>query len=151
MTEDELFMTEALREAERAESNGDVPVGAVVVRGAAIIGRGCNEREWLHDPTAHAEVQALRAASSAIGGWRLAGTTVYATMEPCPMCAGALVNARVARVVWACDDPKAGAVKTAFGIGTSPLLNHRFEIESGVLGDAAAQLLKRFFKARRSG
>lgn len=148
---DARFMREAMREAEAAAEVGDVPVGAVVVDAAgSIIGRGRNRREADQDPTAHAEVDALRRASAALGHWRLEGATVYVTLEPCPMCAGALVNARVARVVYGCADPKAGAVDTLFTIGRDARLNHRFAVTPGVLGDACAALLKAFFAKLRA-
>jgi tRNA(adenine34) deaminase len=148
--EDHHFMREAIGEAEAAAIAGDVPVGAVVVDGAGVvIGRGRNRREADQDPTAHAEVDALRRAAAALGHWRLEGTTVFVTLEPCPMCAGALVNARVGRVVYGCPDPKAGAVDTLFAIGRDPRLNHRFAVTAGVLGDECAALLKRFFAKLR--
>ncbi len=144
------FMREALAEAEAAAAAGDVPVGAVVVDAAgAVVGRGRNRRELDQDPTGHAEVLALRAAARAVGHWRLEGMTVYATLEPCPMCAGALVNARVARLVYGCADPKAGAVDTLFTIGRDTRLNHRFDVVGGVLAVESAALLKAFFAARR--
>jgi tRNA(adenine34) deaminase len=148
---DERFMREAMAEAERAAEAGDVPVGAVVVDAAgAIVGRGRNRREADQDPTAHAEIDALRRAAAALGHWRLEGATVFVTLEPCPMCAGALVNARVARLVYGCADPKAGAVDTLFSIGTDPRLNHRFAARGGVLADACAGLLKEFFARLRA-
>jgi tRNA(adenine34) deaminase len=147
---DELFMRAALAEAEAAGAAGDVPVGAVVVGpGGTIIARGRNRREQDQDPTAHAEVDALRLAARQAGAWRLEGATVYATLEPCPMCAGALVNARVARVVYGCTDPKAGAIDTLFAIGRDVRLNHRFEVASGVLAVECAALLRAFFASRR--
>jgi len=147
---DARWMGVALEEARAAADAGDVPVGAVVVSAAGeLLGRGRNRREVDHDPTAHAEVVALRAASAVTQSWRLAGATVYATLEPCPMCAGALVNARVARVVYGCDDPKAGAVRTLFAIGADARLNHRFALETGVRGAECADALKSFFAARR--
>ncbi len=127
-------MREAMAEAEAAAVAGDVPVGAVVVDASGeIVGRGRNRREADQDPTAHAEVDALRRAAAGLGHWRIEGATVYVTLEPCPMCAGALVNARVARLVYGCPDPKAGAVDTLFTIGQDPRLNHRFAVEGGVL------------------
>jgi tRNA(adenine34) deaminase len=148
--EDARFMREAIAEAEAAAAAGDVPVGCVVVDASgAIIGRGRNRREVDQDPTAHAEVDALRRAAAALGHWRLEGATVFVTLEPCPMCAGALVNARVARLVYGCADPKAGAVDTLFTIGRDPRLNHRFEVAGGVLGEACAGLLKAFFAGLR--
>ena len=146
---DETWMSEALAEARRAASEGEVPIGAVVVCEGQIVGRGRNARERLHDPTAHAEVLALRQASQALRRWRLTGTTVYATLEPCPMCAGALVNARVDRLVFAVPDPKAGATGTLFDLVRDPRLNHRVEVESGVLAEECGALLRAFFRARR--
>jgi tRNA(adenine34) deaminase len=147
---DEQWMREAIAEARLAEAQGEVPVGAVIVHGGQVIGRGHNERESLQDPTAHAEMIALRAAAAALGSWRLIDTTLYVTLEPCPMCAGALVNARVPRVVWGCDDPKAGATKTLYTIGSDARLNHSFECVPGVLSDACSTLLTRFFAAIRN-
>jgi tRNA(adenine34) deaminase len=147
---DATWMQLALDEARAAEAAGDVPVGAVIVdpeRG--LLGRGRNRRELAGDPTAHAEIEALREAARARGAWRLGGATLYVTLEPCPMCAGALVNARVSRVVYGCTDPKAGALDTLFTLGRDPRLNHRFEVSGGVLGDDSAALLRSFFAARR--
>jgi tRNA(adenine34) deaminase len=147
---DEAFLREAIAEANAAASTGDVPVGAVVVGpDGAILARGRNRRERDHDPTGHAEIDAIRRAAADKGSWRLEGATVYVTLEPCPMCAGALVNARVARVVYGCADPKAGALDTLFQIGRDPRLNHRFGVTGGVLADECAALLKAFFAARR--
>src|SRR5690349_4240542 len=147
---DERWMRVALREADAAAAVGDVPVGAVVVDATGtLLAVGRNGREADHDPTGHAEIYALRRAAAALGHWRLEGTTVYVTLEPCPMCAGALVNARVARVVYGCGDPKAGAVDTLFTIGQDARLNHRFEVTSGVLATEATALLRAFFAARR--
>ena len=150
-TVDERWMREALREAEAAAAVGEVPVGAVVVgRDGALLAVGRNGREVDHDPTGHAEMYALRRAAAALGHWRLEGATLYVTLEPCPMCAGALVNARIARVVYGCADPKAGAVDTLFTIGQDPRLNHRFLVERGVLEDACAGALRSFFGALRA-
>lgn len=150
-TVDERWMRAALREAEAAAEVGDVPVGAVVVGAdGALLAVGRNGREADHDPTGHAEIYALRRAAAALGHWRLEGATLYVTLEPCPMCAGALVNARVARVVYGCADPKAGAVDTLFAIGQDPRLNHRFLVERGVLGEACSGVLKSFFGALRA-
>jgi tRNA(adenine34) deaminase len=149
--EDARFMREAIAEAEAASLVGDVPVGAVVVdAGGAIVGRGRNRREAAQDPTAHAEIDALRCAAAALGRWRLEGTTVFVTLEPCPMCAGALVNARVARLVYGCADPKAGAVDTLFSIGRDLRLNHRFAVQGGLLDEECAALLKAFFARLRA-
>jgi tRNA(adenine34) deaminase len=147
---DEPLMRLALAEATAAAADGDVPVGALVVGpDGAILGRGRNRREIDGDPTAHAEIGALREAARTRGGWRLEGCVVLATLEPCAMCAGALVNARIARLVYGCADPKAGAVDTLFAIGRDPRLNHRFEITSGVLAAESAAMLRAFFAARR--
>lgn len=142
-------MGEALTEARLAAVAGDVPVGAVVVIEGHVVGRGRNRREADSDPCAHAEVEALREAAKARASWRLVGATVYATLEPCPMCAGALVNARIARLVYGCSDPKAGAIDTLFTIGRDPRLNHRFEVTAGVMAEDCAAILKAFFAARR--
>ena len=152
MTEqsDEQWMQAAIEEARRAEAEGEVPVGAIIVHEGQIIGRGRNGRESTQDPTAHAEMIAIREAATAVGSWRLIDTTLYVTLEPWPMCAGALVNARVPRVVWGCDDPKAGATQTLYTIGNDDLLNHRFECVPGVLGDECSALLSQFFAAIRA-
>ncbi len=148
---DRALMLEALAEADAAAAAGDVPVGAVVVDAAGqIVGRGRNRRELDQDPTAHAEVDAIRAAARLLGHWRLEGATVYVTLEPCPMCAGALVNARVARLVYGCPDPKAGAVDTLFSIGRDLRLNHRFVVTAGVLADEGAAQLRAFFARLRT-
>jgi tRNA(adenine34) deaminase len=148
---DEPWMRRALEEADRAASLGEVPVGCVIVSDAGVqLSAGHNLRETEGDPTAHAEMVALRAAARAIGSWRLEGATVYVTLEPCAMCAGALVNARVARVVWGCDDPKGGACASLFTIGADTRLNHRFVMTRGVLEAEAADRLKRFFAALRA-
>ena len=146
---DETFMAEALAEARLAAAEGEVPIGAVLVADGRVAGRGRNARERLHDPTAHAEILALQEASRALGRWRLTGSTMYATLEPCPMCAGALVNARVDRLVYAVADPKAGAVDTLFDILREPRLNHRVEVASGVLAEECGALLSGFFRQRR--
>lgn len=148
---DDEWMREALAEADQAEAHADVPIGCVIVgAGGQLIGRGHNRREVDQDPTAHAEVLALRAAARAHGHWRLEGATVYATLEPCPMCAGALVNARIARLVYAAPDPKAGAVDTLFEIGRDTRLNHRFEIVGGVGREESARRLTAFFAKLRA-
>lgn len=147
---DEAMMQLALAEAREAEAAGDVPVGAVVVGpDGTVLARDRNRRETDHDPTAHAEVLALRAAAQRRGAWRLPGVTVYATLEPCPMCAGALINARISRLVYGCADPKSGAIDTLFTIGRDLRLNHRFEVTSGVLAEPSAELLRAFFAPRR--
>ena len=150
MQSDEAYMRLALIEAENAASCGDVPVGAVLVDlEGNVIGRGRNRRELDHDPSAHAEIVALREAAAARKSWRLPDTVMFATLEPCPMCAGALVNARVRRVVYGCQDPKAGALETLFTLGQDARLNHRFEVTGGVLASSCASMLKEFFAARR--
>ena len=148
--DDESFMREALAEAAAAADGGDVPVGCVLVKDGQILARGHNHRQRRQDPVAHAEVLAIRAAAEALGSFRLIGVTAYVTLEPCVMCAGALVNARVPRVVYGCDDPKAGAVRTLFAIGQDPRLNHRFELVPGVLGEACSRQLTGFFEAVRA-
>ena len=147
---DATWMAEALAEARKAAAEGEVPIGAVVVCESRVVGRGRNARETRRDPTAHAEVLALQEAARALGRWRLTGTTVYATLEPCPMCAGALVNARVDRLVYAVPDPKAGAAGTLFDVLRDPRLNHRVEVASGVLAEECGELLSSFFRSRRS-
>ena len=142
-------MAEALAEARRAADEGEVPIGSVVVFDGRIVGRGRNARERLNDPTAHAEILALQEAARSLGRWRLTGATIYATLEPCPMCAGALVNARIDRLVYAVPDPKAGAAGTLFQIPTDPRLNHRVEITTGVLAQECGDLLTEFFRSRR--
>jgi len=146
---DATWMAEALAEARKAAAEGEVPIGAVVVHDSRIVGRGRNARETRRDPTAHAEMLALQEAARALGRWRLTGATVYATLEPCPMCAGALVNARVDRLVYAVPDPKAGAAGTLFDVVRDQRLNHRLEVTAGVLGRECGELLTEFFRARR--
>ncbi len=143
-------MEQALIEARLAAAEGEVPVGALLVRDHTILARGRNRRELDADATAHAEIEVLRAAGAAQSSWRLSGTTLYVTLEPCPMCAGALVNARVDRVVYGCRDAKAGAVDSLYAIGRDPRLNHRFEVVSGVLEDGCRDVLRDFFAARRA-
>jgi tRNA(adenine34) deaminase len=139
----------ALREAERAAGHDDVPVGAVVIRHGEVLGAAGNERELRADPTAHAEVLAIREASKRIGGWRIPDAVLYVTLEPCPMCAGAIVLARVPRVVYGAPDPKAGAAGSVIDILGEPRLNHRPQVDGGLLADEAAALLDAFFSARR--
>ncbi|MDH5675198.1 MAG: tRNA adenosine(34) deaminase TadA [Myxococcales bacterium] len=148
---DEAFMRMALAEAARAADAGEVPVGALIVAGGRVIGRGHNLRERSQDPTSHAEMVALRAAAARLACWRLLDATCYVTLEPCPMCAGALVHARVARVVYGCDDPKAGALRSLYRLGEDSRLNHRFETRAGVLADECAAALSSFFAAIRAG
>jgi tRNA(adenine34) deaminase len=147
--DDAGFMELALAEAERAAHHDDVPIGAVVVREGEIIAAAGNERELRGDPTAHAEVLALRAAAEKVGTWRLEDTTMYVTLEPCPMCAGALVLARVSRLVYGCQDPRAGAALSLYNITQDPRLNHQLEITTGVLEERCASVLRSFFEEKR--
>ena len=146
---DEYFMRLALREAERALDHDDVPVGCVVARDGEVIAAAPNERELRGDPTAHAEVLALREAATAIGTWRLSGSALYVTLEPCTMCAGAMVLARVPRVVYGATDPKAGAAGSVLDVLSEPRLNHRPEVAGGLLAAESAELLRGFFGRRR--
>ena len=146
---DEYFMRLALREAEAALEHDDVPIGAVVVREGEVIGAGRNERELRQDPTAHAEILALRDASRALGSWRVLESVLYVTLEPCTMCAGAIVLARVPRVVYGTVDPKAGAAGSVIDVLAQPRLNHRPAVASGLLADECAALLTAFFGSRR--
>jgi tRNA(adenine34) deaminase len=147
---DEHWMKFALAEAKAAAAVGDVPVGAVIVMDDRIVARGHNRREIDRDPTAHAEIVALREAARELGQWRVEGTLVV-TQEPCPMCAGALVNARVVRLVFGCPNPKAGAVTTLYQIVSDPRLNHRVQVTGGVCADACAAVLQQFFAEMRRG
>ena len=150
MTADEDFMREALVLAQTAAGLGEVPVGAVAVKDEKIIGRGYNRREIDKDPFSHAEFNAMREASQAIGAWRLTGVTIYVTLEPCAMCAGALVLSRVSRLVFGAKDPKAGAVGSLYDLAQDPRHNHRVEVTSGVLGAECSQALKTFFASLRA-
>lgn len=143
------YMRQALAAAEAATARGEVPVGAVIVAAGAVIAVAHNERETANDPTAHAEVLALRRAAATLGSWRLTDAELYVTMEPCPMCAGAIVNARVRRVYYGCHDPKAGAVRSLYQILDDRRLNHRVDVVPGVLGQEAAGLLRGFFERLR--
>jgi tRNA(adenine34) deaminase len=145
----EHWMRLAIAEARRALDHDDVPIGAVVVRDGEVIGAGRNERELRQDPTAHAEAIALREAAAAVGSWRVLDSTLYVTLEPCAMCAGAIVLARVPRVVYGCTDPKAGAAGSVLDVLAEPRLNHRPEVTGGVLARESAALLTDFFAARR--
>ena len=149
LSTDTTFMGLALEEATKALTHGDVPIGAVVVRDGEVLARACNERELRHDPTAHAEVLALRAASEATGEWRLSGTTMFVTLEPCAMCAGALVLARVSRLVYGPQDLRAGAAYSLYNIVQDPRLNHSLEVTPGVLEEECLALLQSFFQERR--
>jgi tRNA(adenine34) deaminase len=146
---DEYFMRLALREAALAPEHQDIPVGAVAVREGEVIGAGHNERELRGDPTAHAEMIALREASRAVGTWRVLDTVLYVTLEPCAMCAGAIVLARVPRVVFGASDPKAGAGGSVLDVLAEPRLNHRPQVQSGLLAEECADLLRAFFATRR--
>jgi tRNA(adenine34) deaminase len=146
---DEYFMRLAIREAQRALEHEDVPIGAVVVREGEVIGAGRNERELRQDPTAHAEILALREASAAVGSWRVLDSVLYVTLEPCAMCAGAIVLARVPRLVYGTADPKAGAAGSVLDVLTEPRLNHRPEVAGGLLATECAALLTDFFGTRR--
>ena len=146
---DERLMGLAIAMARRAALRGEVPVGAVVARGDTVLARASNRRESARDATAHAEILALRAACRKLSAWRLTGLTLYVSLEPCSMCAGALVQARVARLVFGAPDPKAGAAGSLFDIPRDPRLNHRLEVTAGVLGAECAQLLRAFFQERR--
>ena len=148
MTDEELMQV-ALAEAKAALDHDDVPIGAVVARDQTVVSAARNERELRKDPTAHAEVLALRAASEALGSWRLTGCTMYVTLEPCVMCAGALVLARVDRVVYGPQDPRAGAAYSLYNVLDDPRLNHRVEITTGVCAEESAALLRSFFEDRR--
>jgi tRNA(adenine34) deaminase len=142
-------MSEALRLASEAGARGEVPVGAVAVFEGRIVGRGANARESAHDPTAHAELLAIQDAARTLGRWRLSGVTVFVTLEPCAMCAGAMVLARIDRLVFAASDPKAGAVGSLMDLSADRRLNHRFPVERGLLAEEASGLLRAFFQARR--
>ena len=148
--QDRGWMHRALELAHRAAALGEVPVGAVVVQGGQVLGEGWNQPIRASDPTAHAEIIALRAAAARIGNYRLVDSTLYVTLEPCPMCAGAMVHARVARVVYGAADPRAGAAGTAFDLLRSPVLNHQAEVTGGILVEECGTLLRDFFRARRS-
>ena len=146
---DEYFMRLALREAARALEHDDIPVGAVVVKDGEVIGAGHNERELRADPTAHAEIIALRAAARSLGSWRVLESVLYVTLEPCAMCAGAIVLARVPRVVFGTTDPKAGAAGSVLDVLAEPQLNHRPQVQSGLLAQECADALRAFFASRR--
>jgi tRNA(adenine34) deaminase len=147
---DERWMEEALRLARLAEVAGDVPAGAVVVCGGRVAGRGWNQVVSLNDPCAHAEIQALRYAARELGNYRLNGCELYVTLEPCAMCAGAIIHARIARLVFGASDPKAGAVGGVMQVINHPRLNHRMEVVEGVLAGRCMEILQAFFRARRS-
>ncbi|HUU00954.1 MAG TPA: tRNA adenosine(34) deaminase TadA [Myxococcota bacterium] len=146
---DHEWMQEALGEAARAFEAGEVPVGAVVVFDGRVVGRGRNRKESGLDPTAHAEIIAIRQAAAELGRWRLSGCTLYATLEPCPMCIGAMLSARIDQLVFGCRDPKAGAVRSLFELAADSRLNHRIEVREGIGAEQAAELLRSFFRLRR--
>jgi len=146
---DLTFMQAAIEEAQAAGARGEVPVGAVIVSDDRIVGRGGNRTILDCDPSAHAEIVALREAAKGVGNYRLLGTTLYVTIEPCAMCAGAMVQARITRLVYGADDPKGGAVHSCFSILDHPQINHRVELSRGILAEEAAALLQNFFAARR--
>jgi tRNA(adenine34) deaminase len=148
-TSDELWMEEALRCAQRALELGEVPVGAVVVCEGRIVGRGWNRNLADSDPTAHAELLALREAGANLGNHRLGGCELFATIEPCAMCAGAMVHARIQRLVYGADDPKAGAVRSVMAVLSHPAMNHKIDVRSGVLAGKSAEILQQFFRQRR--
>jgi tRNA(adenine34) deaminase len=147
--EDQTYMKLTIEKAHIAEENGDVPIGAIIVYQNQIIGRAYNQREQLQDPTAHAEIIALTQAAAFLESWRLRDCTMYVTLEPCPMCAGALVLARIDRLVYGCDDPKTGAIKSLYNIATDERLNHIIDVTSGVLAEECSGLLQQFFRRRR--
>ena len=147
---DEAYMRRALELAAIAETRGDVPVGAVLVREGVVVGVGFNQKEANHDPTAHAEIVALRQAAALAGGWRLSGGTLYVTKEPCVMCAAACVAARIERIVYGCADPKGGGAGSVVDVARHERLNHQVKVEKGLMDDEAAQMLRTFFRKRRN-
>ncbi|ADQ84180.1 tRNA adenosine(34) deaminase TadA [Methylovorus sp. MP688] len=147
---DQAFMQQALQLAQAAADAGEVPVGALVVLDGAIIGRGMNAPIGRHDPTAHAEIQAMREAASAIGNYRLVGCTLYVTLEPCAMCSGAIQHARIARLVYGARDPKTGSCGSVIDLMAEPRLNHHTEVAGGILAEESGSMLSRFFSARRA-
>jgi tRNA(adenine34) deaminase len=149
LTSDELWMQEALRAAQRALEAGDVPVGAVVVRDGKVVGRGWNRNIADADPTAHAEILALREAGATVGNHRLVECELFVTIEPCAMCAGALVHARIERLIYGAEDPKAGAIDSVMQVVNHPQLNHRMEVTRGVLAGRSAEILQGFFREKR--
>ncbi|MCA9237378.1 MAG: tRNA adenosine(34) deaminase TadA [Planctomycetales bacterium] len=146
---DDRFMQMALAEARIAADEDETPVGAVIVHDGVVIAAAHNQREQLHDPTAHAEMIAITQAAEALGNWRLSGCTLYVTLEPCPMCAGAIVQARIPRVVYGADDPKAGAARSLYELLNDPRLNHRCDVTHGVLAEPCGEVLRQFFRAKR--
>jgi tRNA(adenine34) deaminase len=150
LSEDVIYMRMALREAERAAEAGEVPCGAIIVKDGQILGKAHNQTELLKDPTAHAEILAITQAAAALENWRLTNAVMYVTKEPCPMCAGAIVLARLKKVVWAVDDPKRGGARSKFEILDHADLNHRVEIQTGVMEAECKGLLQEFFRKRRA-
>ena len=150
MDEDAVYMSLAVEQARRAANEGEVPIGAVLVCDGAVVAHGRNAREGAADPTAHAEMIAIREGAERLGRWRLTGCTLYVTLEPCPMCAGALVNARIDRLVYGAADPKAGAVGTLYDLSRDARLNHRYEVTAGVLGEECGAMLREFFRDLRA-
>ncbi|TWT65918.1 tRNA-specific adenosine deaminase [Posidoniimonas polymericola] len=146
---DERYLRLALQQAQAAAEAGEVPVGALIVADGRVLAAAHNERETLRDPTAHAEMIAITQAAEALGAWRLEGCTLYVTLEPCPMCAGAIVQARIPRVVYGAADPKAGAVDSLYQLLTDDRLNHRVEVTAGLMGEECGRVLSEFFRARR--
>jgi tRNA(adenine34) deaminase len=151
VAEHSRFMAEAIAEARRAEAEGEVPVGAIAVADGLIVGAGHNRPIGLADPTAHAEILAVRAAAATLKMYRLTGVSIYVTLEPCVMCVGAMLNARIARVVYGARDDKAGALGSVYDIGRDGILNHRFEVVGGVMEAECAEMMHAFFEARRDG
>jgi tRNA(adenine34) deaminase len=151
MTEDEHWIEQALELADEARKIGEVPVGALVVLEGSVVGRGMNSRERDRDPLAHAELVAIAEAAKTLGRWRLSDCTLYVTLEPCPMCAGAIVNARIGTVVFGARDPRAGAMLTHYGIGRGLPLNHTVAVREGVLAEPCGRILSEFFQAKRKG
>ena len=147
---DEWFMREALKEAEKAAQKGEVPIGAVIVSDNKIIARGHNLKESTADATAHAEIIAIKKASKKLGGWRLTNSTIYVTLEPCLMCMGALIQARIERLVFGCYDPKAGAAGSLYNISNDRRLNHRIKLTTGIMAGECSKILKGFFKGLRT-
>ncbi len=149
MTQDEKFMRAALMQAKRAARLGEVPIGAIVVKDNAILARACNLREKKKDPCAHAEILAMQKAAKVLGGWRLEGCSLYVTLEPCPMCAGAAINARIERIVFGAYDEKAGCCGTLYDLPRDPRFNHRAEVTGGILSEESTKILKDFFAELR--
>ncbi|MEG1513483.1 MAG: tRNA adenosine(34) deaminase TadA [Clostridia bacterium] len=150
MTQDEVGMRAALEMARKALEMGELPVGAAIFQGGTLISVGCNAREATHDPTAHAEIVAIRGAAQALGRWRLTDCTLYVTLEPCPMCAGAVVQARIARIVYGAEDARAGCTGSLYRLTEDPAFNHFAPADGGVLREACQEMLDRFFEARRA-